>query len=278
MTQPIYYVNGSFLPADQAAVSLRDLSVIRGYGVFDFLRTYHGKPFHLMDHLERFKSSADQIEMTFPFRSLESLADLVYETLSQNRYAEAAIRLILTGGVSSSFFLPDGQPTMAIMIAPVKPYPAEYFSKGTRVVTSRLQRELPTVKTINYIGAIMAMKQASRSGAVEALYVDRNDQVSEGTRANFFAVKNGVLLSPGKDVLEGITRRVVLRLAEPHFKVEEGPLHLDELGQLDEAFLTSSTKEVMPVVQVDNLKIGSGRVGPITRRLMAMFRQYAYGG
>lgn len=278
MTQPIYFLNGNYVPADQATVSLQDLGVIRGYGVFDFLRTYHGKPFHLIDHLQRLRFSAEQIDIPFPYKSIEQLADIVLETFGRNQLAEGSIRLVLTGGLSSSFFLPEGQPTFAIMVAPLKGYPPEYFSKGCRVITSRLQRELPTVKTLNYIGAILAMKRASKRGAVEALYVDSENRISEGTRANFFGVRDGVLISPSLDVLDGITRRVTLKLAAPHFAIEERPIPLGEVRELDEAFLTSSTKEIMPVVKVDDLTIGRGRVGPVTRRLMAMFRQYAYGG
>lgn len=277
MNDPIYYVNGNFVPASQAAVSLRDLGLVRGYGVFDFLRTYHGKPFHLNDHIERLKKSAGLIDIEFPFANVDDLADIVYETLGHNDFRESTIRLVLTGGVSDSFFLPDGPGTLAVMIAPVKNAAAGAYTRGVSVTTTRLQRELPHVKSLNYIGAIMAMKRAVKKGAVEALYVDPTGTISEGTRSNFFGIKDGVLITSEEGILEGITRRVVLSQARPHFPIELRPLSLDEIGELDEAFLTSSTKEVMPVVAVEGVRVGRGRPGPITRRLIAMFRQYATG-
>ncbi len=274
MTESIYYVNGQFLPAGQAALPLNDLALVRGYGVFDFLRTYHGRPFHLMDHLERLRHSAAQIDLELP-HSIEEIAEIVFETLARSGLPEANIRVIVTGGPSENFFTPSQPAGLIVMVTPISRYPAELYTAGCRVITTRLTRELPTVKSLNYIGAIVAMKAAAAHGAIEALYLDGQEQISEGTRANFFGVRNGRLITPETGILPGITRQVVLRLAHPDIPVERRPLPLAELGALDEAFLTSSTKEIMPVAQVDEQTIGGGTVGPVTRALMARFRAYA---
>lgn len=276
MGELIYYLDGNFVPAAEAMIPLGDLGVVRGYGVFDFLRTYNGRPFHLMDHLLRLKSSADQIGLKLPLE-LEEIADVVRQTLAHNDLPEANIRLVVTGGVSSNYFTPDGPGTLAVMVTPTTAYPQSYYTEGTKVVTTEMGRELASVKSLNYIGAIMAMREAAKEGAVEAIYVDQEGQISEGTRSNFFVVKDGVIITSKDDVLFGVTRNVLIEVATQAFDVVERPITLADLAEADEAFLTSSTKEVMPVVQVDEIVIGDGRVGPVSQQLLTLFRAYALG-
>ena len=267
-----YWINGEFVEATNATVPLRDVGVLRGYGVFDYLRTYGKAPFHLMDHLIRLQSSAEQIGLTLPY-DLEEIADFTTELIDLNDKPDVGIRFILTGGVSSNGFTPPDQSSLAILIEPLTPLSAEAFAKGGKLITSRLQREFPTVKSTNYIGAIMAMKEASTAGAIEALYVDHNDEISECTRSNFFVVQNGVLKTAEKNVLPGITRQVLLNFAPEVVPVEITPIFLGDLEQVQEAFITSSTKEVVPIVQVDDTLIGDGTVGPITTALAQRFKQ-----
>jgi branched-chain amino acid aminotransferase len=127
---------------------------------------------------------------------------------------------------------------------------------------------------LNYIGAIVAMQRAAPQGAVEALYLDGQDRLTEGTRANLFVVRHGEVITPRDGVLKGITRQVVLELAAQEFVVVEGPIHYRDLQSVDEAFLTSTTKEVLPVVQIDDHQIGNGRPGPVTQRLMELFHAH----
>lgn len=277
MTDPIFYVNGKYLPASQSTLPLTDLGLVRGYGVFDFLRTYNRRPFHLMDHLERLRYSAVQIALELPL-PLEEIAEIVHETLARNPLPEANIRLIVTGGPSSNYFTPDQPAGLIVMVTPVSVNPDHVYTAGVHLVTTPLTREFPTVKSLNYIGAILAMKKATAAGAIEALYLNPQGEISEGTRTNFFGVKDGRLITAGEGVLEGITRKVILNLARGHFPIIEQPVTYKELSQVDEAFITSSTKEVMPVVRIDDITIGRGTAGPVSRRLQTMFRAYAYGG
>lgn len=270
----IYYLNGEFVPAEAAMLPLNDLAIVRGYGVFDYLRTYNGKPFHLQDHLQRLARSAEQIYLQLP-HSLSEIHEIVYETLEKNALQEAGIRLVVTGGSSPNFFNPTGPATLAVMIEPAPTYPESYFTEGIKLVTVKMTRELPTVKSINYIGAIMAMRQAAAAGAVEAVYLDADDNLTEATRCNFIGVRGQTLITTAENVLDGITRNVVLQLAAAEFEIELRPLPYAELAELNEAFITSSTKEVMPVKTIDHLTIGSGRPGAVTQRLHTLFRNYA---
>lgn len=273
----IYYLNGEFIPADEAALPLNDLAIVRGYGVFDYLRTYNGcKPFHLDDHIQRLARSAEQISLELP-NSLSEIYEIVYETIEKNSFDEAGIRLVVTGGASPGFFTPTGNSSLAIMLSPAPTYPEEYYTEGTKIITVKTTREYPTVKSINYIGAIVAMKEADAAGAIEAVYLDADDNLTEATRCNFVGVKGHTLITAPGNVLDGITRNVVLKLAaeQPDLEIDMRPLPYAEIKQLDEAFITSSTKEVMPVTTIDELTVGLGRPGPVTKRLHELFRAYA---
>lgn len=277
MMSTIYYLNGEFVSADEATLPLNDLAIVRGYGVFDYLRTYNGgKPFHLDEHIQRLARSAEQIKLQLP-NSLSEIYEIVHETIEKNSFEEAGIRLVVTGGTSPSFFTPTGDSTLAVMLSPAPTYPEENYTEGTKIITVKTAREYPTVKSLNYIGAIVAMKEADAAGAIEAVYLDANDNLTEATRCNFVGVKGNTLITAAENVLDGITRNVVITLAaeQPNLEIEMRSLPYAEIEQLDEAFITSSTKEVMPVTIIDDLTVGTGRPGPVTNQLHDLFRTYA---
>jgi branched-chain amino acid aminotransferase len=275
MADFIYYVNGRFLPAAEAAVSASDLGLVRGYGVFDVLRTYHRAPFALRRHLERLQRSAEQIDLPLP-ATLDGLEQLVVECLERNAEIEpqldVTIRIIVTGGVSSGFMLPEAEPGLIMILAPVRAVPAQHYRDGAALITVDIPRFMPAVKSINYVPAILGQKQARAAGAVEALYCTAEGVISECTTSNFFVVRDGQLITPDQDVLEGITRNVALELAADLGDVLLRPILRTELAAVDEAFITSTTKEIMPIVRIDNIRIGSGRPGPYTQRLAELFR------
>lgn len=273
MKHPIYYVNGLFLPEKRAKISVLDLGVLRGYGVFDFLRTYQGKPFKLEEHLLRLKNSAAQIGLDLP-KPAGELSRIVVELLARNRLPEANIKIILTGGVSPDQVTPTGKPTLIILIYPVLSYPKTFYQEGVKVISYSIKRSFPTAKTINYIPAIVALKKARSKKAVEVLYLNEKKEILEGTTSNFFIFKNNTLMTPGKGILPGITRQVVLDLSRNEFKVKLRPIKYQELLTIDEAFLSASNKEIMPVVKIDQLKVGNGRVGEKTKRVMELFKKY----
>lgn len=271
MANKTYYVDGEFVPADSAVLPLTDLSILRGYGVFDLLRTYDGVPFRLDAHLERLARSAAAIGLEMPWSRAE-LHALTQETYARNAIPNAAIRLVVTGNVSATNMLPDQAPALAIMVDPVQPYDTQAYREGALVVTTRIPHVMAHVKSLNYIGAIMAMKAAQPVGAVEAIYCNAADELSEGTRANFFIVRKGTIYTPASDVLLGITRQAVFEAAGDEIEIVEDVVTMGDLQVADEAFITSTTKEILPIRQVDELVIGEGKPGPVTMRLMARFR------
>lgn len=268
----IYYIDGEYIEAQAACLPVDDLSILRGFGVFDFLRTYGGRPFHLEDHLARLKRSAELIGLGLG-RPLAEIADIVGETLRRNGHAEANIRIVVTGGSSPDCFLPAGRPRLLVLVTPLTPLPATWQQDGVGIVTIPYSRYLPNAKSINYIPAIHAMQDARRQGAVEALYVKPDGRVTEFTTSNLFAVIGSHLLTPATDLLPGITRQVVLGLDLP-LPAQIGDLTLEALHGADEVFLTSSTKEVVPVVRIDRRPVADGRPGKWTREVMARFRDY----
>lgn len=270
MSTRIYYVNGEFVSADAAVLPLTDLSILRGYGVFDLLRTYNGAPFRLDAHLARLERSAQAVGLALPW-SRDELAALALETYARNQILDASIRLVVTGNVSDTFMMPDRPPALAIMVDPIAPPDSVLYRDGALVVTTRVPRVMAHVKSLNYIGAIMAMQAAKPLGAVEALYRSANDQLSEGTRANLFIVRAGIVYTPVDDVLLGVTRQAILDAAQGEIEIVERPVTMEDVRTADEMFITSTTKELLPVRQLDDVVVGKGAPGPVTAQLGELF-------
>ena len=268
-----YYIDGTYRPAEQAFLPADDLAVLRGYGVFDFLRTYGGRPFFLREHLKRLQRSAQQIRLECPW-SLDELERIVLETLKRNRLDEANIRIVVTGGSSADSITPAGKPRLLVMVTPLWRAPDWWRKQGVKVITVAAARFVPTAKTINYIPAIVALRQAHEQDAVEAVYCDAHDRLQEGTTSNFFVFFGDRLATPSENVLDGITRRVVTEIAGRMFAVEHREIRKTDLGRASETFLTSSNKEVVPIVQWDDVSIGNGRPGERTVRVIEAFRRY----
>lgn len=268
--QALWYVGGQWVHPHEAVISINDVAVLRGYSVFEALRTYNRRPFHLDKHLTRLYHSAELIELGIPW-SRETLAAIIREVIERNTYRHAAIRMLVTGGESEDSILPTGKPTLAVLITALGERDMERFVQGYKLITTRLQRTEPDAKTTNYLVAIRALKEAARRNASDALYVNELGHVLEATRSNFFIFQGDTLITPGAGVLKGITRNVVLDLAMERFPIEERPILLDELALAHEAFITSSSKEIMPVVQINDLKIGKGLPGRRTYELEQRF-------
>ena len=270
----IYYVDGQFVPADQAVIPVNDLALLRGYGVCDIMRTYRGKPFFLHDHIQRLENSASEIGLSLPWQTKE-IKDIVLETLNRNTAVdEANIRIIITGGPSSDFFYPQGSPRLIVLVTDMAVLPDTWYTKGVKVITHPLERPLPDAKVISYIPATMALKQATAKGATEALYINRNKEALEGTTSNLFAFFGHTLVTPREGVLKGITRQATLSLAKPLYKTEEKAIPLAHLLTASEVFITGTNKGIVPVVQIDDTRIGTGTPGVNTTRLMAELEQH----
>ena len=269
----VFYINGEYVKAAEARLPATDLAILRGYGVFDFLRTYGGVPFQLGAHLRRLRRSADLIDLHCPW-DIEELGEIALETVRRNGYPESNIRLVVTGGESENGFLPRGDSRLLVMVTPWEAPPTWWYEPGAPVVTVELQRHLPEAKTTNYIPGISAQLKASKRipNAIDAIYVT-DGLVSEGTRSNTFIFKDGRWITPADGLLLGVTRAEVIKLLEADGGLELRDVTLDEYYAADEVILTSSTKEVVPVVQVNDVAIGGGAPGEMTKRLMRQWRR-----
>ncbi len=269
----IYYVDGSFVEAEKAVLPLSDLAILRGYGVFDYMRTYGGRAFHLDAHVRRLMNSARLIGLGCPW-GFDEIGSIVEETLVRNDNQESTVRLLITGGDSADSITPGQKPRLVVMVAPVKEFPAQWYEDGIKVITTNITRYVPGAKSIDYIRAIISLNTAHELGAVESLYVANNEWVLEGTTSNFFAVINGRLSTPQDEILPGVTRDVVLDIAAGPFNPQLRAISRDEIYRAEEIFLTSSNKEILPVRQIDDQVIGNGKPGEITRRIQHLFREY----
>ncbi len=270
------YLNGSIVPEEQAYISPFDIGVLRGYAVFDLLRTVEGRPFLLAEHLRRLRASAEHLGLTVPATDSE-IAAAIDELLARNDHQEATVRLVLTGGVS-----PDGMtfdpatPTFFILTHELHEPPASVYEHGGKLLTEKHQREMATAKTTNYITMLRNKPRTAEAGALDLLYHD-GEYITETGSASFYIVCNGRIRAPKGDVLWGTIGTYVLDLARDRYEIELGEVRLDDVFAAEEAFLTSTTRGVVPIVELDEHKIGDGTVGPVTADLMQMFRQHAFG-
>lgn len=273
MNQPIYYINGNYVPESEAKLSVFDLSILRGFGVFDYLRTYKKRPFHLWDHLERLNYSAKNLGLKIPC-SLVEITRIIDSLIELNPLQEAGIKIIVTGGISPDQFTPQTA-SLIVLVYPLTNYPSSFYTKGISAITTSLERSFPTLKTIQYIPAIVTLKIHANHQAEEAIYLNRAQELLEATTSNFFCFKGNTLYScNSNEILLGITREIVLKLATSRFPVQLNSINYKELLSIEEAFITSSTKEIMPIVQIDHHRIGTGKVGPRTKELIQVFREY----
>ena len=265
------FINGQILPVDKATIHISDLGFLRSYAVFDFLRTYNGKPFRLKDHYARFSNSARELRLTLKY-SEEDIKQIIEKLLSKSELKEAGVRLLLTGGYSTDS-MNITEPNFLIIVEELPEYSPEIYKKGVKLITYEYQRDIPLVKSTHYLNAIKLQPIVKEQNAYDMLYCHKNE-VLEVPRNNFFIFKGGTLITPKENVLLGITRKVVLELAENSFNIEERKVYVSELKVSDEAFLCGTSKRIIPVVQVDDYKIKEGKVGENTLLLMRLFDEY----
>lgn len=272
---PIWYLNGKFLKAGETRVPISDLGLQRGWGVFDYCRTYNGKPSKLEDHLNRFYHSANAtaIKIWISKKELKLIITKLLKVNGASGNNEVGVKMILTAGESFDGVTPSGKPTLCIMVIPLIKYPQKLYQIGASLTVCRENRSFPEVKTTNYLAAMIALKEAKKNGFDDILYIDANDEVLESSRSNFFAFFGDRMVTAKDGVLGGVTRKIVIELAKKHFIVEQRKLFFKELDNASEAFITSTEREIMPVVQVGKIRIGNGKVGLRTKQLMGIFKE-----
>jgi D-alanine transaminase/branched-chain amino acid aminotransferase len=265
------FLNDRFTDNAGAFLHVTDLSIQRGYGVFDFLRTVNGVPLFLNDHLQRFYNSAAYLHLPVKF-NIQELSSIIHELIQRSGVAEAGVRITLTGGYSTDSYHP-AEPNLIITCNPVTTITDEEFEKGYSIITHHYQRELPHVKSINYLMAVWLLPLLKEKKADDLLYYN-DESVTEFPRCNVFIVTSANrLVTPAKNILHGITRKNVLALATDVLPVEERDITLDELMNASEVFLTATTKNILPVLKINDHVVGDGHPGKITRELYKKFRQ-----
>jgi branched-chain amino acid aminotransferase len=276
------YISGKYYDKEHAKISVYDHGLLYGDGVFEGMRSYHGKVFRLGEHLDRLWDSARSIWLTIPI-SKEEMAKAVNDTLAKNGIRDGYIRLIITRGSGTLGLDPNKCPVPEVIIITdhIQLYPQEFYDNGLKIVTAATVRNhsaalSPRIKSLNYLNNILAKIEGLRAGCVEALMLNTKGEVAECTGDNIFLVKNGTLFTPPIDagILEGITRNAVIELAEQAgITVRQIPLSRHDVYIADEVFLTGSAAEVIPVVEIDSRPIGDGKPGPLTKKLTAKFHE-----
>lgn len=267
------YFNGKIISEDKAYISMNDLGLLRGYGAFDFLRTYNGKPFLLKGHLDRLENSVKEIGLKILISKTE-IGKIISELLQKNKLSEATIKIVVTGGYSDDGITCDFRsPTIFIITKEIPRYTPGIYKNGIKLITYEYQRDYPQVKSTNYGNMMRLQKKKKQMNAFEILYINKG-YIREGATSNLFLFKGDKLITPKNYILAGITRNFVMNLAKGNFKVEEREVKLSEINHVDEAFITSTTREILPVIKIDNIKIGTGKVGKNTKHLMKLFENY----
>ncbi len=276
------YLNGEFVTKEKAVVSVFDHGFLYGDGIFEGIRAYHGRVFRLKDHIDRLYDSAAVIALQIPLTK-EEMTQVVIDTCAKNELADSYIRLVVSRGPGDLGLNPRNcpKPTLICIASKITLYPAENYTNGLQIVTASTTRNAigalnPRIKSLNYLNNILARIEAFKAGTVEALMLNDEGYVVECTGDNVFLWRGGKLITPPTwmGALEGITRKKVLELArEMEIPVCEEPISRFDVYSADEMFLTGTAAELIPVVEVDNRKIGSGKPGPVFQRLLKAFQE-----
>ncbi|MDF2159217.1 aminotransferase class IV [Algoriphagus sp. CAU 1675] len=265
--KPFCFADGQIIPTESATIHPMDLGLIRGYGIFDFFRTVNYKALFLDHYLDRFIASAKKTYLSLDY-SRDELKGIIQELIDKNDLKEGGIRMVLSGGMSENHFSP-GKGKLYIFAESLIFPSQQKYEQGVKLLSLEYVRPIAEIKTTNYALAVWHSAQWKQQGAEDVIY-HLNGYISESSRSNFFIVKDGVISTPDRHILMGITRKHILELAE---NVEVRPITMQEALAADEAFITSTTKVLLPVTQIDDLKIGNGKTGPVSLDLLERFKK-----
>ncbi|WP_139490298.1 branched-chain-amino-acid transaminase [Brevibacillus dissolubilis] len=282
MSQKIY-LNGQFVDKENAKVSVYDHGFLYGDGIFEGIRVYDGNVFKLQEHIERLYESALSIMLHIPM-TIEEMMEATCETVRQNQLRDAYIRLVISRGDGNLGLDPRSckAPNIVIIVEQLQLFPAELYQTGMRIVTVPTRRNKPDalnpkIKSLNYLNNVMVRMEATAAGVSEALMLNSEGYVCEGSGDNIFLVKKGVLYTPPAylGALQGITRDSIMEIAERKgYVIKEQPFTRHDVYVADEVFLTGTAAEVIPVIEVDGRPIKDGKPGPVTHDLLDEFRKF----
>jgi branched-chain amino acid aminotransferase len=272
------FLNDRIVPEQEAVVSVFDHGFLYGDGVYETMRAYDGTVFLLDRHLERLRRSASLIQLQIP--GLQMIRDAVYATMQANGLKSAYVRVTLSRGKGPIGLDPAlcPKPSLVVIAEEFREYPQVLYTEGVRLIIARTRRNLaealnPKIKSLNFLNNILAKIEAKEREAYEAIMLNAEGFISEGTVCNIFFVRDGMLCTPSSDVgvLDGITREMVIRISgENGIAVREGMFIPDDLSKASEVFFTNTTSEVMPVSQVEDVKYP---VGDVTKKIHALYKE-----
>ena len=265
------FINGNWIDAANATVHVSDLAVQRGYGVFDFFRTVEEMPLFVDDHLARLQHSAATLRLTLPY-SAEELKQIIHELINRNQLTTSGIRITVTGGNAADTYTPT-TPNIIITQNPLTMDETFDERKGMALITEEYVRELPTVKSINYLMGVYLQQKVKDAGADDVLYV-KDNYISELPRSNVFVVtQQNELITAHSNVLHGITRKYILQLAAGFMNVKEQAVTLSDVLAAKEVFVTSTTKRLLQVFAVNGILIGEADKRHVATNLFHQFLQ-----
>ncbi|AIG25606.1 branched-chain-amino-acid transaminase [Brevibacillus sp. 7WMA2] len=283
MTQQLIYLNGEFVEKENAKISVYDHGFLYGDGIFEGIRVYNGNIFRLQEHIERLYESALSIMLVIPMK-IEEMMDAVVETVRKNELRDAYIRLVISRGDGDLGLDPRSckRANIVIIVEQLRLFPQELYETGLKIVTVPTRRNKPDalnpkIKSLNYLNNVMVRMEASMAGVSEALMLNSEGYVTEGSGDNIFLVKKGVIYTPPTylGALDGITRQAIMDIArELGYVVKEEPFTRHDVYIADEVFLTGTAAEVISVSEVDARVIRDGKPGPVTKQLLEEFRRY----
>lgn len=254
MSNILSYINDAFVNPKEAVISVADLAVQRGYGIFDFFKIINNKPIFLEDHLDRFYQSAAFMQLEVG-KTRSEIKQILLQLIQQNNIPDSGIKITLTGGNSANGYS-IATPNLIITQQPLQ-LSKEFNANGINLVSYQHQRQIPSAKTIDYIMAIWLQQYIQQHHADDVVY-HQNGIVTETPRANIFVVtKEQKIITPKDDVLKGVTRKHILSIAAEKFLVKEADISLSDMKDAQEVFLTSTSKQVMPVNSIDGIPIGN---------------------
>ncbi len=266
------FFNGEIKPLSDISLRVDDIGFLRGYGVFEVLRTYLSKPFLLERHLDRFESSAGILGLS-RIPSRDDVSAAIDRLITKFSGKEVSLRIVLTGGPTPDGISLDPSSSTFLIIAEEFVGPEDkVYDVGIALFPVEHRRVFPRAKTTNYVFPIKTKRDSEEKGFFDLLYTS-DGIVLESSTSNFFLVKDDKLITPKDDVLMGTTRGFVIEIARPHFQVEERVVSIDEIGSSDEAFITATNKEIIPVIRVGDTAVGSGKVGETTKKLTNLFKE-----
>ena len=265
------FINGKFYDEKDANISIFDHGFLYGDGIFETLRAYNGKVFKIGEHLERLFHSAKLVKLQIPLTKRQLKAAII-STIKKNKLKEAYIRLTISRGKGNLGYATSLNPNIIIIAKPFIKYPKYIHEKGVSVITYNAERVLPEIKSTSCLPLVLAKSAATRKNCFDAILADRNGFITEGTVSNVFFVKGNIIYTPKENILKGITRGIVLKIAKRIAEIREAKIKKEQIYSFDECFLTNTLMEIVPVNKI-NGKIIKNAPGIITKKIMEAFKK-----